>query len=146
MPKLKRKLRSFAATFVVVGMLIAASGLSAPASARTATSNPTAAQSRGCSVHSDGRLWCGNRSGAKLYYWPTYGSVPTGIMDTSYSWFTCWQYGDWHSGGNNIWYFSQGDRGLNGLHAWGFMPAVDVWTHVDPAPGLQRCPVPMHGR
>ena len=44
--------------------------------------------------------------------------------------------------GNNVWYYTKGDRMAPGAGAagnWGFMPAVDVWTSRDPWPGIPRC-------
>ena len=39
-----------------------------------------------------------------------------------------------HPGGNDIWYWTLLDNG-----AWGNVPAVDVNTGQDPAPGLRAC-------
>ena len=92
-----------------------------------------------CSVHSDGLLWCGNdvpaylRTGMDLT-WPY-----TGELTSSYSWFQCWSVGQQHSGGNNIWYYTKGDVALNGYNGWGWIPAVNVYTTTDPAPGLAQC-------
>lgn len=57
-----------------------------------------------------------------------------GPLNTSFSWFQCWGRGDNHPGGNNVWYWTQLDNGQ-----WGNVPAVDVHTSVDPAPGLRQC-------
>jgi hypothetical protein len=44
-------------------------------------------------------------------------------------------YGDWHPGDNNVWYYTLGDDNGN----WGYVPAYQIWTHTDPAPGLPQC-------
>lgn len=105
--------------------------VTAPATAAPAGPAEAAAE---CGVRSDGKLWCGNRRGAKGYAHRSYGSAVRGQMNTSPSWFACWGRGDSHGGGNNIWYWTQLDNGQ-----WGNMPAVDVHTSVDPAPGLREC-------
>lgn len=95
----------------------------------------------------DGHSWttwwiCGNDSGAKMYRTPATTTL-TGYMDTTSSWFVCWKRGAQHAGGNNVWYYSQGDRSASGQSArkaWGFMPAVNVWTSVDPWTGMAECP------
>jgi hypothetical protein len=43
------------------------------------------------------------------------------------------------------WYYSLGDRAVSPFElrkAWGYMPAVDVGTSIDPWPGIPACPVP----
>ncbi|MFC9793200.1 hypothetical protein [Streptomyces sp. NPDC057695] len=99
-----------------------------------------------------GRTWtrdwvCGNRTGAPLRacgsFIPACGVI--GWLDTSPSWFVCWASGPPHSGGNNIWYYTMGDRiapGGERNHGWGFIPAVDVWTSTDPWPGMTECNIP----
>jgi hypothetical protein len=64
-------------------------------------------------------------------------------MDSTTSWFVCWRAGASHAGGNNIWYYSQGDRAVGGYNyrnKWGFIPAANVWTTRDPHPELPQCP------
>lgn len=94
-----------------------------------------------CSVHSDGRLYCGNKYHATAYWNPRYNADNDGTLETTYSWFSCWQHGQQHSGGNDIWYWTQVDNKVN-HDGWGFVPAVDVFTPTgtDPAPGLAQCP------
>ncbi|MCB5169684.1 hypothetical protein LG634_33405 [Streptomyces bambusae] len=101
-----------------------------------ATAVPTAGKAAAaeCGVRSDGKLWCGNRVGAKGYEHRRYNSGVRGPLNTSFSWFQCWGPGDVHPGGNNVWYWTQLDNGQ-----WGNVPAVDVHTPVDPAPGLRQC-------
>ncbi|MFE2392627.1 hypothetical protein ACFXC0_28320 [Streptomyces althioticus] len=68
-----------------------------------------------------------------------------GWIDTSSSWFVCWGRGAWHNGGNNVWYYTMGDRvapGQDVHHAWGFIPAVDVWTSTDPWADMTECNIP----
>ncbi|MEA2618734.1 MAG: hypothetical protein QOE72_4517 [Chloroflexota bacterium] len=105
--------------------------------------SPAAAAPRAadCTVHSDGRLYCGNNPDAKLYSEPNYASPVSGMMHATYSWFTCWQHGQVHPRHNDIWYWTKGDVGQNGYTGWGFMPAYDVRTTADPAPGLPQCAV-----
>ncbi|MGG8407668.1 hypothetical protein ACM614_14120 [Streptomyces sp. 12297] len=115
------------AAALTAGLAIA----SGPAAAVPVAGKAPAAE---CGVRSDGRLWCGNRAGAKGYEHRSYGSAVRGPLNTSFSWFQCWGRGDNHPGGNNVWYWTQLDNGQ-----WGNVPAVDVHTSVDPAPGLRQC-------
>jgi hypothetical protein len=125
---------------------------------RTGAVDPLAAQAS-CThrnvSHYDaytGRTWtsdwvCGNRSGAALYGCASFISAcgVIGWIDTSTSWFVCWGRGAAHAGGNNIWYYTLGDRiapGEERQHGWGFVPAVDVWTSTDPWPGMTECNIP----
>jgi Caspase domain len=96
-------------------------------------------QERDCSVHSDGNLHCNNTPYANVYLHATYDSPVSGIMKTTHSWFICWQHGQPDHAGKDIWYETQGDQGQNGYNAWGFMPASDLQTTVNPAPGLRQC-------
>ncbi|MFC7978113.1 hypothetical protein ACFUT3_23090 [Streptomyces cinereoruber] len=99
-----------------------------------------------------GRTWtrdwvCGNRAGAPLYGCASFIAAcgVIGWIDTSTSWFVCWGRGAAHNGGNDIWYYTMGDRvapGRDGNHGWGFIPAVDVWTSTDPWPGMTECNIP----
>ncbi|MDF9811657.1 hypothetical protein [Streptomyces sp. SPB162] len=120
---------ALAATALTAGLTAAV-----PAAATTATAAGPATAAADCSVHSDGKLWCGNRVGAKGYVDRSYGSGIRGPLNSSYSWFQCWGHGDRHGGGNDIWYWTLLDNGQ-----WGNVPAVDVYTSVDPAPHLQEC-------
>jgi hypothetical protein len=99
--------------------------------------------------HSDpntGQSWatawyCGNQAGAAMYVGAN-NSTPVAYMDSTTSWFVCYRHGETHAGGNDVWYYSQGDRaaaGWSGRQAWGFMPAVNVRTTSDPAPGIPEC-------
>ncbi|MFG3013888.1 hypothetical protein ACGFZB_26345 [Streptomyces cinerochromogenes] len=122
----RRKLSVALATAALATGLLTAAG---PASAK-----PAGQAAAECGVRSDGKLWCGNRVGAKGYEHRSYGSAVRGPLNSSFSWFACWGPGDPHGGGNNIWYWTQLDNGQ-----WGNVPAVDVYTPVDPAPGLRQC-------
>ncbi|MCB5179222.1 hypothetical protein [Streptomyces antimicrobicus] len=106
-------------------------GLAWPAASAQAAPQAPAAE---CGVRADGKLWCGNRAGAKGYAHRSYSSAVRGPLNTGFSWFQCWGRGDSHAGGNNVWYWTQLDNGQ-----WGNVPAVDVHTSVDPAPGLREC-------
>ncbi|MEU9585534.1 hypothetical protein [Streptomyces werraensis] len=129
-----------------------------PSASRGADAAPPAPQAS-CTArnvsHYDawtGRTWsrdwvCGNRAGAPLYGCASFiAACPViGWIDTSSSWFVCWGRGAWHNGGNNVWYYTMGDRvapGQDVHHAWGFIPAVDVWTSTDPWPGMTECNIP----
>jgi uncharacterized membrane protein len=116
---------------VAVAATALTAGLTAAAAPVVAAPQSAAAE---CGVRSDGRLYCGNRAGAKGYADRSYSSAVRGQMNTTFSWFQCWGHGDAHGGGNDIWYWTQLDNGQ-----WGNMPAVDVHTSVDPAPGLREC-------
>lgn len=87
-----------------------------------------------CSVRSDGRLYCDHKAGAKGYEQRSYQSLTKGQLDGTFDWFQCWGHGDRHAGANDIWYWTQLDNG-----AWGNVPAYDVSSPVDPAPGLREC-------
>lgn len=102
-----------------------------PAAATPAAGQGAAAE---CGVRADGKLWCGNRVGAKGYEHRRYSSAVRGPLNTGFSWFQCWGPGEQHGGGNDIWYWTKLDNGQ-----WGNVPAVDVHTSVDPAPGLAQC-------
>lgn len=83
------------------------------------------------------QVWyCGNDASAKMYADPN-DSTPVATMQSTNSWFVCYRRGEQHSGGNNVWYYSQGDTGER--HGWGYMPAVNVWTSTDPYPGIPEC-------
>jgi hypothetical protein len=94
------------------------------------------------------RWRCGNKGGATLYG-DTYrtdaaAQTPTGTMKTTSSWFVCYRRGAVHAGGNNVWYYTKGDVAVSPYQrrsAWGYMPAVNVWTSIDPWPGIPQCPV-----
>jgi len=84
---------------------------------------------------------CPNDRGA-LMYGDANRVTPTAYMDSTTSWFLCWRRGALHEGGNDVWYYSQGDRPYPGQSQrgnWGYMPAVNVWTSTDPWPGMAQC-------
>ncbi|MGW1177477.1 hypothetical protein ACWD4P_27630 [Kitasatospora sp. NPDC002543] len=92
------------------------------------------ASAAACGVQSDSRLHCGNSVGAKGYADRSYRSIVRGTLNTDYNWFVCWGHGEQNPGGNDIWYWTQLDNG-----AWGNVPASNVYTGQDPAPGLSQC-------
>ncbi|MFI0448816.1 hypothetical protein [Actinomadura sp. 6N118] len=118
-------------------------------------SNPTGSTEEICrplvnTVHSDTRqkqLWkkvfqCSNHPNSALYEHPREGPKIS-FMYTKNSWFVCWVRGEKHAGGNDIWYYTQGDRSADKpeLDAWGFMPASQLVTAKHPNPGVAReCP------
>jgi len=77
-----------------------------------------------CSVHSDGKLYCTNTSGAEMHSATNSSSSVVNHLRTSYSWFDCWATGERHAGGNTTWYHTLGDDNGN----WGWVPGVDLKT------------------
>jgi hypothetical protein len=93
-----------------------------------------------CSVHSDGKLYCGNTPSAALYGATNLGSSVVNHLRTTSSWFDCWGTGERHAGGNTTWYHTLGDDNGN----WGWAPAVELQTSdaLDANPsakGLRQC-------
>jgi len=99
--------------------------------------------------HADvaGRGWkqvwfCGNDANAPVYAEAS-GAQRVGWMETRRSWFVCFRRGERHAGGDDVWYYTQGDwveRGWEKRHAWGYMPAVHVHARAHPYPGVPACP------
>jgi hypothetical protein len=120
---------------IVFALCVAAAFWATPAHAGSCSS------ASGSVTDSIGTTWntlwyCGNRQGAQLYRDASY-ATPVNYMNTTWSWFVCYRRGAQHSGGNDVWYYSLGDKAGG---AWGYMPAVDVWTDQDPWPGMPACP------
>ncbi|MEU7650013.1 MULTISPECIES: hypothetical protein [Streptomyces] len=146
-----RRGRTVAAALVLAAA--AAVPATAPASAAASTTATPAADEVTCVlrpgvVHKDtlgntftGDLYCANAPG-DLYGRPAFDAPVTGRLKTTQSWFVCYSIGEAHKGGNNVWYYTQGDEAVNlpGIQAWGNMPASSVLTSTDPFPGLPRCP------
>jgi hypothetical protein len=132
MSAFKRIALALAGTALVGGLAVTAPAEATPAGHSAGSTH--AASAAECGVRSDGRLWCGNRVGARGYEHRSYGSAVRGTLTTGFSWFQCWGPGDVHLGGNNVWYWTKLDNGQ-----WGNVPAADVHTPVDPAPGLRQC-------
>ncbi|WP_369215351.1 hypothetical protein [Streptomyces flavofungini] len=126
-----------------------------PASAATPTATSTAATPADANcvlrpgiAHTDtlgnkftGDLYCTNAP-SDLYGRPAFDAPVTGRLKTTQSWFVCYSIGEAHKGGNNVWYYTQGDETVNlpSIQAWGNIPASSVLTSTDPFPGLPRCP------
>ncbi|MBI3899975.1 MAG: hypothetical protein HY308_17025 [Gammaproteobacteria bacterium] len=86
--------------------------------------------------------WCSNHANAPLYMDADY-RIKTATMDTTRSWFVCYRRGAKHKGGNDVWYYSLGDRSeppYERREAWGFMAAADVSAKTHPWPGVPECP------
>jgi hypothetical protein len=126
----------------VIGLAVSGVGLSAGSAQAADCTKKTMS----VSDPNTGQSWssvytCGNTGGAALYL----GSNPANVigwMDSTTSWFVCYARGAQHSGGNNIWYYTQGDRYASGYSArnkWGYMPAVNLTTTTDPNPGVPMC-------
>jgi hypothetical protein len=128
---------------MTIGLTVAAGlagGLLMPAQASAQTASPHSAAAS-CGVAADGMLYCGNKANVPVYRGAGFDWPVSGTLVSTYSWFQCYLYGAQHAGGNNIWYYTKGDRPQNGYDGWGYVPAVDVYTSTDPAPGLNLCPV-----
>jgi hypothetical protein len=119
---------------LLVSATVMTAGLATTGASATAAGPVKAKPAAECGVRSDGRLHCGNRAGARGFADRSYRSATRGTLNGTFSWFVCWGHGDPHAGQNDIWYWTQLDNG-----AWGNVPAVDVATGQDPAPGLREC-------
>lgn len=70
-------------------------------------------------------------------------SYQVDVLRTTYSWFSCYTYGEWNSNGQKstwTWYKTMGDD----TGRWGYVPAsvVHTWKDFDLNPGaygLPRC-------
>jgi hypothetical protein len=102
---------------------------------------PAPTDGLGCVVYIDSKLYCANRIGIEMFAQPAPSGPVINHLLTSYSWFTCWDDGEMHAGGNTSWYFTDGDdRG----QPYGWLPAADVRSpqafNADPAAyGFPRC-------
>ncbi|MFD7900899.1 hypothetical protein ACFV4F_43000 [Kitasatospora sp. NPDC059722] len=132
MPMSRKVPGALAVLVLTAGLVATAPSAGAAPGMREASARP--AVTADCSVHGDGRLWCGNNAGARAFADRSYRSATRGTLVGGYNWFDCWGHGDTHPGGNDIWYWTQTDQG-----PWGNVPAVDVFTSSDPAPGLRQC-------
>jgi hypothetical protein len=91
-----------------------------------------------------GRTWtgvymCPNVT-TLVYERPEVAGKPISRLRTNPSWFACWTRGEEHAGGNDVWYYTQGDDTLSRptLEAWGFVPAASVGGRAHPDPGVAR--------
>jgi hypothetical protein len=113
---------------------IAAATLAAAALALGTVSVAPAAQAAGnCYVDSNGSLHCANGA-SDLRSAPFFSSPVVSKLTSTYSYFNCWTRGDAHSGGNDVWYYTDGDDGGHG-----YLPAQRVYTPQDPMPGMYHC-------
>ena len=79
---------------------------------------------------------CGNQAvDVREHPWINSDSPVVNRLRTTHSTFLCYWPGAPHSGGNNIWYYTEGDDS----DAKGFVPASAVNTQKDPMPGLVKC-------
>ena len=123
----------------VIGMTI--SGFITPDGAAASPPPSGGGGDPSCSVHDDGKLYCGNTPGASIYAADNAESGVVDHLESNPSWFDCWSTGELHAGGNTTWYHTQGDD----TGAWGWVPAVDLDTTSDfdanpSASGLAACP------
>ena len=126
-----RILRFFAVTLFLAGAASAPACLDEPtddteASLDSSTDDgkPDLVAKAPCAVRGDGRLYCGNRDNAAIRAARSPRARQVNTLETTYSWFLCWGFGERHSGGNNTWYYTQGDDGP----AKGWVAAVDMHT------------------
>ncbi|GAA0387521.1 hypothetical protein Acor_83960 [Acrocarpospora corrugata] len=87
----------------------------------------------------NGLFQCPNTPATDVYEFARTGVI-VGQLESNPSWFVCWAKGERHAGGNDIWYYTQGDHsaGKRELDAWGFVPGSMLETDLDPDPGLTR--------
>ncbi|MER5584473.1 hypothetical protein AB0G76_38255 [Streptomyces asoensis] len=131
------------ATAALTGVLAAPSAQAASAPKPAAAPAKTAAAAAECGVRAhDNRLWCGNRGSAPTRQQPFHESPITGLLQSTFSYFTCWSPGGLHGGGNTTWYRTVPDWSSDGQE--GYVPADWVltpsWFDANPtAYGLRRC-------
>src|SRR4051794_21469350 len=68
--------------------------------------------------------YCGDDANTPLYVGAN-SSTPAGTLLSTTSWFVCYRHGEQHAGGNDVWYYTQGDRSAEGQEfrrAWGYTP------------------------
>ena len=85
--------------------------------------------------------YCGNDADAAIFETASFANK-VASMSTVLSWFVCFRHGAVHPGGNDVWYYTQGDKIVPGWEtrkAWGYMPAASVHTSTDPFPGIVEC-------
>ncbi|WP_207939122.1 hypothetical protein, partial [Actinomadura darangshiensis] len=82
---------------------------------------------------------CPNRPRVAVYQEAGFGTE-IAVLETDPSWFICWTRGRPHSGGNDIWYYTQGDRAtrMPELNGWGYVPASDLKVEDAPDPAITR--------
>ncbi|NVI91383.1 hypothetical protein [Actinomadura sp. BRA 177] len=82
---------------------------------------------------------CPNRPRVGVYEKAAFGTE-VAVLETDPSWFICWTRGQAHPGGNDVWYYTQGDRatGRPELHRWGYVPASEVRVGEAPDPAVTR--------
>jgi hypothetical protein len=102
---------------------------------------PAPTDGLGCVVYTDSKLYCANRTVADMFMQPAASGPVINHLRTAYSWFTCWDEGELHAGGDATWFFTDGDD--HGA-PYGWLPAADVRTsqafNSDPAAyGFPRC-------
>jgi hypothetical protein len=81
-----------------------------------------------------GKLYCGNEHGAALHEHRDSSSRIVDFLETTYSVFACWGYGEWREG-SNVWYWTNGDW----YGRWGNVHASLVYTSQDPPAGMKQC-------
>ncbi|MEE1738961.1 hypothetical protein [Streptomyces sp. BE147] len=97
------------------------------------TSLPT--QAAECEVRFKVLYCTGGKPGTKLYRQRAEDSEVVHTLAGTSSRYSCWGHGRSHSGGNDIWYWTR----FKGEDYWGNVPAGEVSTDQDPAPGLPEC-------
>lgn len=123
-----------AAMSVTSALALTGPAQATPESTKPATADTLRAAAE-CYVDGDGMLHCGNERNTPLKEHRSYSSTTVDWVETTFSVFACWGYGDHHEGGNNIWYWTNGDH----YGRWGNAPASWVYTSVDPPAGMKQC-------
>ncbi|MGW5411888.1 hypothetical protein [Actinomadura geliboluensis] len=82
---------------------------------------------------------CPNRPRVGVYEKAEFGTE-VAVLETDPSWFICWTRGQAHEGGNDVWYYTQGDRatGRPELYGWGYVPASELRVGQAPDPAITR--------
>ncbi|MFI6388717.1 hypothetical protein ACIBHY_19535 [Nonomuraea sp. NPDC050547] len=121
----------------VVMAVVAAAGVTVGVGAAAQAQNPP------CYAQGDGSLKCGNYAPRPIYNKTSWGDPDNqqtwprrvDTLRSNPSWFKCYIRGEKHSGGNNVWYYTQGDD--SGRYGW--VPASTLYTPKDPFPGVKKC-------
>ncbi|MCI3935110.1 hypothetical protein [Streptomyces sp. AN091965] len=94
-----------------VAVAIAVLAMSLVAAGAGEASGTSEGASPKCAMRADGKLWCGNRVGAKGHVHRSYGSAVRGALYTLVSWFAYWGYGVIRTGQKGVRYGTEPDNG-----------------------------------
>ncbi|MBB5121643.1 hypothetical protein AF335_08090 [Streptomyces eurocidicus] len=75
----------------------------------------------------------------RLQTYPT--SPVVSMLLTTRSWVVCWKTGDPPPGGNEFYYYTQGNVIVDrpGAKGWGYLPGHLLYADGHPAPGVPKC-------